>query len=54
MVWLKGSLHATTPSTKGVIIAGVYDERLNYALKRIKDVEVFLYRVDFKWEEHKK
>ena len=34
-------------------IAGEYDERLRYALKKMKDVEVYLYRVDFKLEEFK-
>lgn len=45
---------AESANTKGVIIAGMYDERLSYALRRIKDVEVFIYRVDFKLEEHKR
>ena len=33
---------------KGVIIAGEYDKKLDFALKVIPDVEVFLYTVDFK------
>ncbi len=41
-------------STKGIIIAARYDVRLYYALKKIKDVEVYLYRVAFKLEEFKK
>jgi hypothetical protein len=45
---------AKAPNTKGVIIAGKYDEKLNYALKKIKDVEVFIYKVDFQLEEHKR
>ena len=40
--------------TKGIIIVARYDDRLYYALKKIKDVEVYLYRVDFKLEEFKK
>ena len=45
---------AKTPNTRGVIIAGKYDDKLNYALKKIKDVEVFIYKVDFQLEEHKR
>jgi hypothetical protein len=38
---------------KGIIVAAKYDERLRYALKRVKDVEVYLYRVSFKLTEFK-
>jgi len=41
------------PNVKGIIIAGKYDERLYYAQKRLKDIEVFLYQVDFKLNEYK-
>ncbi len=41
-------------STRGIIIAGQYDERLYYALKKLKDVEVYLYQVDFKLSEFKR
>jgi len=34
--------------TKGVIIAARYDDRLYYAAKKLKDVELYLYKVDFK------
>lgn len=40
--------------TKGIIIAGKYDERLYYAIKKVQDVEVYLYKVDFKLEYFKK
>lgn len=40
-------------TTKGIIIAAQYDNRLYYALKKMKDTEVYLYRVDFKLEEFK-
>jgi hypothetical protein len=40
--------------TKGIIIAAQYDNRLHYALKKVKDVEVYLYRVDFKLQEFAK
>jgi hypothetical protein len=33
---------------------GQYDNRLHYALKKVKDVEVYLYRVDFKLQEFAK
>jgi len=32
---------------KGVIIAGEYDKKLDFALKVMPEVEVFLYKVDF-------
>jgi len=40
--------------TLGIIIAAQYDKRLYYALKKLKDVEVYLYKVDFKLQEFKK
>ena len=40
--------------TKGIIIASSYDKRLYYALKKVKDVEVYTYQVDFKLKEFKK
>jgi len=53
MGWLEE--HKTgNKSTKGIIVAAQYDERLYYALKKLKDVEVFLYKVDFKLKEFKK
>ena len=39
--------------TKGIIIASRYDEKLKYALKKIKDVEVYQYQVNFKLKEFK-
>ena len=33
---------------KGIIIAGEYDKKLEYALKVVSNIEVFLYKVDFK------
>jgi RecB family endonuclease NucS len=53
MGWLEE--HKTNGElTKGIIIAAQYDNRLHYALKKVKDVEVYLYRVDFKLEEFAK
>ena len=53
MGWLEEN-KSTEKETKGIIIAARYDERLYYALKKVKDVEVYLYRVNFKLEEFKK
>ena len=38
----------------GVIVAGKYDEKLYYAQKMLKNIEVFLYEVNFKLNEYKK
>ncbi|HLA48823.1 MAG: hypothetical protein A2W77_05575 [Nitrospinae bacterium RIFCSPLOWO2_12_39_16] len=53
MGWLEEHKTGGKP-TKGIIISARYDNRLYYALKKLKDVEVYLYRVDFKLEEFKK
>jgi hypothetical protein len=53
MGWLEEHKSAGQP-TKGIIIAGQYDERLYYALRKLKDVEVYLYQVDFKLNEFKR
>jgi hypothetical protein len=50
MGWLEEHKTNGEP-TKGIIIAAQYDNRLHYALKKVKDVEVYLYRVDFKLQE---
>jgi len=52
MGWLEEQV-TNGKSAKGIIIASKYDKRLFYALKKIKDVEVYLYRVDFKLKEFK-
>lgn len=39
---------------KGVIIAGEYDRKLDFALKALQNVEVFLYQVDFKLNKFSK
>jgi len=39
---------------KGIIIAAKYDERLYFALKKIKDTEVYLYNVSFNLQEFKR
>ena len=38
-------------NVKGIIIAGSYDKKLDYALQSVPNVEVFLYEVDFKLKE---
>lgn len=52
MGWLEENLTKGQP-TKGIIIAAQYDQRLYYALKKMQDAEVYLYRVDFKLTEFK-
>jgi len=46
MGWVRRELGAHDVS--GVIIAGTYDKKLDYALAAVPDVDVFLYQVDFK------
>jgi hypothetical protein len=53
MGWLEEHKTNGEP-TKGIIIAADYDDRLHYALKKVKDVEVYLYRVSFKLAEFSK
>lgn len=52
MGWLEEHKTEGRP-TKGIIIAAQHDTRLRYALKNVKDVEVYLYRVSFKLDEFK-
>jgi len=53
MGWIEEHKSGGVP-TKGIIIAGKYDERLYYAIKKVQDVEVYLYKVDFKLDKFKK
>jgi hypothetical protein len=39
---------ANGQAAKGIIIAAGYDQKLSYALRKVKDVEVYTYQVDFK------
>jgi len=50
--WVKKH-KANGVGVKGIIIAGSYDKKLDYALKAFEglDVDVYLYRVDFKLTE---
>jgi len=40
-------------NVKGIIIAAEFDKKLEYALKAVPNIEVFLYIVDFKLSEFK-
>jgi restriction system protein len=51
MGWIKET--KKDPNVKGIIIAGSYDKKLDYALKMMKNVEVFLYEVNFRLNEFK-
>ncbi len=50
MGWVEEHLSEGQES-KGIIIAGKYDKKLKYAMKKIKDIEVYLYKVDFRLNE---
>ncbi len=52
MGWVKK--HKKDLNVHGVIIAGQYDKKLDYAREMIPNVEVFIYQVDFKLSEFKK
>jgi hypothetical protein len=52
MGWIEEHKSGGKP-TKGIIIASAYDEKLYYALKKVKDIEVFTYQIDFKLKEFK-
>lgn len=51
MGWIKANKGG---EVSGVIIAGEYDKKLDYALKALNNVEVFLYQVDFKLNKFSK
>ncbi len=46
MGWVKR--HKRDEGVKGVVIAGHYDKKLDYAQEMMPNIEVFLYEVDFK------
>jgi len=52
MGWIQDKLG--DESVKGIIVAGSYDEKLYYAQKMLKNIEVFLYEVNFKLSEYKR
>tara|TARA_Y100000816_G_scaffold291900_1_gene284880 strand:- start:1041 stop:1970 length:930 start_codon:yes stop_codon:yes gene_type:complete len=51
MGWVKRKLN--DKDVKGIIIAGAYDKKLEYALEYVENVNVFIYEVDFKLTEFK-
>jgi len=52
MGWVKRNLK--NENVKGVIVCGKYDEKLNYAQESVKNIEVFLYEVNFSLKEYKR
>ena len=46
--------HLQNENVRGVIVAVKFDNKLFYAQKVIKNVEVFLYEVGFRLNEYKK
>ena len=51
MGWVMKNMNVE--NVKGIIIAGAFDKRLEYALAAVQNVEVFLYKVDFTLNEFK-
>ncbi len=51
MGWVK--VNKGDKNVKGVIIAGQYDKKLDFAREMIPNTEVFIYQVDFKLKEFK-
>ena len=51
MQWVEENL---SKNVKGVIVCGKWDEKLDYARKRLGDVEVLLYELNFSLKEYKK
>ena len=51
MGWVQDKLN--DPDVKGIIIAHGYDRKLEYALKLINRVEVYVYELDFRLREFK-
>jgi restriction system protein len=52
MGWIKDKKRDN--NVKGIIIAGEYDQKLEYALKVVPNIQVFLYKVDFALMEYKR
>lgn len=52
MGWVKE--HKKDKDVRGVIIAGQYDQKLDYAREMMPNIEVFIYEVDFKLNQFKK
>lgn len=52
MGWVKENL-AKNNKVKGIIIAGNYDKKIKYSLEMVKDIELFVYNINFSLEKHK-
>lgn len=52
MGWVEEHL-SDGKTSKGIIIAGKFDKRLHYAMRKVPDIEVYLYKVDFQLTEYK-
>ena len=52
MGWVKEKLNDN--NVRGIIVAGKYDERLDYARKILPELEIFIYEVKFNLKEYKK
>lgn len=51
MGWVSETFN--NPTVRAVIVAGKFDQKLEYAQKMMPQIEVYLYEVDFKLREHK-
>jgi restriction system protein len=49
MGWVEEKLNDR--SVRGIIIANGFDKKLEYALKRVSGVDVFIYEIDFRLKE---
>ena len=52
MVWVKEKM--SYQNVLGIIVAGKYDEKFDYARKMVSGLEVFIYEVQFSLKEHVK
>lgn len=52
MGWVKEKM--SDQNVRGIIVAGKYDEKLDYARKMVSGLEVFIYEVQFSLKEYKK
>jgi restriction system protein len=52
MGWVKQ--HLDDSNVKGIIVAGKYDKKLDYAISIVPGVEVFIYEVQFNLKEYVK
>ena len=52
MGWIEDKLKDS--NVNGIIVSGKYDERLYYAQRMLKNIEVFLYKVNFKLNQYRR